>query len=158
MPHRTDTRDLGVRPRQVRYSGSYLGTGSARGPHQVELSHGMGLLRVTNHPGLWVICVSRSRITHVGALHVVHRVVVGSSSKSRCEVLRGSRPYLGCMPLVSGPVARPVADTATTTMLEQLTFGTTFLTVGGADAGYTEYESMTPERRRLHSGVRSGRS
>ena len=25
-----------------------------------------GLLRVTNHSGLWVIRVSRSRITHVG--------------------------------------------------------------------------------------------
>src|ERR1700734_1167924 len=95
-----------------------------------------GLLRVTNHPELWVIRVSRSRITHVGPstsfaawLSAAHL-----SSASRCEALRGSRPYLGFMPPVSGPVARPVADAATTAMLEQLTFDTTFLTAGGVDA------------------------
>jgi ABC-type glycerol-3-phosphate transport system permease component len=56
------------------------------------------------------------------------------------------------MPLVSGPVARPVADGATTAMLEQLTFDTTFLIVGGADAGYTEYEFDYAETKKAAFG------
>lgn len=71
--------------------------------------------------------------------------------------MRGSRPYLGFMPPVSGPVARPVADAAATAMLEQLTFDTTFLTVGGVDvdAGYTEYEFDDAETKK--AALRSAR-
>ena len=55
---------------------------------------------------------------------------------------------------------RSFVGSATTSMLEQLTFDPTFLTIGGVDvdAGYTEYEFDDAERRRLHSGVRGGRS
>lgn len=58
------------------------------------------------------------------------------------------------------PYERSFVGSATTAMLEQLTFDTTFLTVGGVDvdAGYTEYEFDDAGRRRLHSGVRGGRS
>jgi hypothetical protein len=121
-----------------------------------------GLLRVTNHPELWVIRVSRSRITHVGPSTSLTAWLSAAhlSSASRCEALRGSRPYLGFMPPVSGPVARPVADAATTAMLEQLTFDTTFLTVGGvdADAGYTEYELDDAETKKAALRSARGRS